>query len=779
MKKIFSIGFIFCCATGIAQNVGVGEVNPTEMKLQVKRTDSALLLLQNATTTGSDNKTGLFYKTGNYYSGSIATIGTGTSFRMGLFTFGSLTPEGLLERMSILDGGNVGIGTTTPTAKLEVNGLLKLTGGSPGAGKVLTSDANGLGSWTNPSGGFILPYVGSLASPSNYLFNLTNTETSQGDGLITRINSINDGSAISGVAANTSPAGSLVAGVTASNFSTNSNGVGLRAYHAGLGSAIYANTANGIGATISSTNGYAIQTKGKLQFAGNGVGTLGAGKFLKSTDALGNAVWLDLLPYSGTGILANPTYNAALLTIENTSPTIGSGIKGVTDAVNGGAGIVGSAESLAPTNFATWGVYGSNKSTNSFGAGVYGSHDGGGNGVEGNSTSGNGVYGKGASGVKGEGSYGVHGIGYTYGVLGERNGTTGSAIHGVGGARGVYGQSQGYGVYGVSLEKNPTLRKQSGVYGESQSTTDLGSGVYGIHNGVGPGVRGFSINGIGGSFSSDAGYALITQDGKVGIGTSTPASKMDIVGSTYYSHFYLGANEDTYIRGGKAGSKVLINDIAGQGSVGIGISNPNQYLDVNGRMRLYHTGTQSGAGAVTAGIWMNNAVNGLGFNDGAFVGLNCSSAGNETVGFFVGGSWRFDVDRSGNGRFGGTVTASSGFACASDFRYKKNIKPLSNSLENIRKINGVNYYWKLEEYPDHNFSDKNQLGFIAQDLEKIYPEMVFTDEKGYKSIDYSRLTPVLVEAVKELAIKNDTQQTQINELKKEMMELKEMIKKNN
>ena len=121
MKKIFSIGFIFCCATGIAQNVGVGEVNPTEMKLQVKRTDSALLLLQNATTTGSDNKTGLFYKTGNYYSGSIATIGTGTSFRMGLFTFGSLTPEGLLERMSILDGGNVGIGTTTPTEKFTVN----------------------------------------------------------------------------------------------------------------------------------------------------------------------------------------------------------------------------------------------------------------------------------------------------------------------------------------------------------------------------------------------------------------------------------------------------------------------------------------------------------------------------------------------------------------------------------------------------------------------------------------------------------------------------------
>ena len=49
--------------------------------------------------------------------------------------------------------GNVGIGTVSPVAKLEVAGQVKITGGTPGVGKVLMSDATGLASWTTPSSG--------------------------------------------------------------------------------------------------------------------------------------------------------------------------------------------------------------------------------------------------------------------------------------------------------------------------------------------------------------------------------------------------------------------------------------------------------------------------------------------------------------------------------------------------------------------------------------------------------------------------------------------------
>jgi len=147
MKQSITILILFFSATALSQNVGIGETNPTAGKLQVKTTDSAALLIQN-TATALNTKTALFYKSDNNYSGSIATIQTAPSFyRMGLFTFGGAAASGLKERLSILDGGNVGIGTTNPTAKLEVAGTLKIADGSQGADKVLTSDAAGNASW--------------------------------------------------------------------------------------------------------------------------------------------------------------------------------------------------------------------------------------------------------------------------------------------------------------------------------------------------------------------------------------------------------------------------------------------------------------------------------------------------------------------------------------------------------------------------------------------------------------------------------------------------------
>jgi hypothetical protein len=61
--------------------------------------------------------------------------------------------------MTLLSNGNVGIGTTTPVVKLEVAGQVKITGGNPGAGRVLTSDTNGLASWVSESDPKVTAYA--------------------------------------------------------------------------------------------------------------------------------------------------------------------------------------------------------------------------------------------------------------------------------------------------------------------------------------------------------------------------------------------------------------------------------------------------------------------------------------------------------------------------------------------------------------------------------------------------------------------------------------------
>lgn len=92
----------------------------------------------------SGNAAGIqFYATENY-----TTAAHGASIQL------ETTPNGTITRairLKILANGNVGIGTDSPDTKLEVAGQVKITGGSPGAGKVLTSDATGLATWQNVS----------------------------------------------------------------------------------------------------------------------------------------------------------------------------------------------------------------------------------------------------------------------------------------------------------------------------------------------------------------------------------------------------------------------------------------------------------------------------------------------------------------------------------------------------------------------------------------------------------------------------------------------------
>ena len=104
----------------------------------------------------------------------------------------------------------------------------------------------------------------------------------------------------------------------------------------------------------------------------------------------------------------------------------------------------------------------------------------------------------------------------------------------------------------------------------------------------------------------------------------------------------------------------------------------------------------------------------------------------------------------------------------SDMRYKKNVNTITNALNKVTQMRGVYYHWDREKFPEKGFSKNRTIGVIAQEIEKVLPEVVTTDatKEGYKAVNYAKLSAVLIEAIKQ-------QQQQIETLQKEVKQLKD------
>ena len=111
-----------------------------------------------------------------------------------------------------------------------------------------------------------------------------------------------------------------------------------------------------------------------------------------------------------------------------------------------------------------------------------------------------------------------------------------------------------------------------------------------------------------------------------------------------------------------------------------------------------------------------------------------------------------DMSAAGAATFNNDVTAFS------DKRLKTDIEPIENGLEKVMQMQGVYYKRNDVENP------REQVGVLAQDMEAILPEVVLTadDDMETKSVDYGKLTAVLIEAVKQLNIELQTLKQQIN-----------------
>jgi hypothetical protein len=122
------------------------------------------------------------------------------------------------------------------------------------------------------------------------------------------------------------------------------------------------------------------------------------------------------------------------------------------------------------------------------------------------------------------------------------------------------------------------------------------------------------------------------------------------------------------------------------------------------------------------------------------VGVGTNPVGGNRLSVWGDSNFNGNIVASGNISSSGTITA------ASDERLKKDIQPLSHSLERLLGLQGVSFVWKKKKYLDQ----KRHLGLIAQATERVFPESVRENSAGMKSIDYMGLIGVIVEAIKEL-----------------------------
>jgi len=223
---------------------------------------------------------------------------------------------------------------------------------------------------------------------------------------------------------------------------------------------------------------------------------------------------------------------------------------------------------------------------------------------------------------------------------------------------------------------------------------------------------------------------------KVGIGTGGPLSKLSVggVGSSAYTIY--GSGGTTHGIGGYGSVVGVYGESANYGVVGVGSVNG---VYGSGPSGVYGSGTSYGVDGYSAA---GTGVRGYGSNYGVY-GL--------------GGN--YDFYGTGRAYFGANVT-SAAFLYSSDIRLKENITLINNSLDKIKQLEGINFNWKN--------SSEFSMGLIAQDVEKVFPEIVGTDAEGYKSVQYGNLIAPAIEAIKELDEKDEGQDTEIEELRKEI-----------
>jgi hypothetical protein len=243
-----------------------------------------------------------------------------------------------------------------------------------------------------------------------------------------------------------------------------------------------------------------------------------------------------------------------------------------------------------------------------------------------------------------------------------------------------------------------------------------------------------------GSYTVRRNAMVVLKSGRTGLNTNTPEARMHIVGNGLS-----GARSAQYSND----ATLIVED--------------------SGICHIQLVSPSSSPSGILSGTNLANIRSSIIFNADSSISIR--TGGNNS---------RIKIDNDGKIGMGtnfpseklhviGNILAS-GTITPSDIRYKKDIELIDHPLEKIEEIRGVTYKMKADEFPENGFTDETQAGVIAQEVEAVLPQVVVTDQNGYKAVDYSKIVPLLIEGIK-------AQQKQIEEVKKENAELKNRMRK--
>ena len=245
---------------------------------------------------------------------------------------------------------------------------------------------------------------------------------------------------------------------------------------------------------------------------------------------------------------------------------------------------------------------------------------------------------------------------------------------------------------------------------------------------------------------------------RIGIGTGSPGALLTVykdgtqassVSTTYQIQTVSDSNGGIAIQaGGTSSSYLVFGDNANYDAGRI------QYNNSNNQMNFWTADTKHMS--ITSG---GNVGIGTDSPGNKFT-VNSTSANQASIQYDASTRLQISVAGSGATTFTTDNSAACGFTgdviafASSDEKLKDNLKPISNSLKKLQKLTGYEFDWnkKQDTYEGHD------VGVVAQEVEKVLPEVVTTRDNGYKAVKYEKIVPLLIEAIKE-------QQQQIEELK--------------